>query len=117
MVDSDRSSPALKTRASAFLDCFSELGLATQNDVSRLNEGIAAVAALVQPVLLPGQHFAMRAGWGGYDDANVFGFSAAGVHRRQSAKPGARHAYPRRGVGFGTDEGEVAGRAGASFGC
>ena len=33
---------------------YSELGLATQKDVGRLNEGIAAVAALAQPILDPG---------------------------------------------------------------
>jgi hypothetical protein len=58
-----------------------------------LTEGIATVASLAQPVLLPGQHFAMRAGWVGFDDANADG-----------------------GVGVGTDEGEVTGRAGMSFG-
>ena len=88
-----------------------ELGLATTGDVmglqtqinslgrrdKELTEGIAAVAALAQPMLLPGQHFAMRAGWGGYDDANAFGFSAAGV---VAGNPGARHAHARRWCGF-----------------
>src|SRR6266508_682420 len=68
----------------------SELGLSTSGDVTRLQtqinrlgsrdseltEGIATVAALAQPVLLPGQHFAMRAGWGGFDDANAVGGKA-----------------------------------------
>ena len=68
-------------------------GFATAGDVSRLQsqinrlgrrdkeltEGIATGASLAQPILVPGQHFAMRAGWGGYDDANAVGLSAAGV--------------------------------------
>lgn len=71
----------------------SELGLASTGDVSglqtqinslgrrdkELTEGVASVASLAQAVLLPGQHFAMRAGWGGFDDASAVGFSAAGV--------------------------------------
>jgi trimeric autotransporter adhesin len=95
---------------------FSELGLATQDDVSHLNEGIAAVAALAQPILLPGQHFAMRAGWGGYDDANAIGLSAAGVVASNLLSQGRGTLTLDGGVGFGTSEGEVAGRAGASFG-
>jgi Resolvase, N terminal domain len=109
---------------------FSELGLATTGDVSilqgqinslarrddKLAEGIAATVALAQPILLPGQHFAMRAGWGGYDDANAFGFSAAGVVAGNLLSQGRGTLTLDGGVGFGTDEGEVAGRAGASFG-
>jgi hypothetical protein len=72
--------------------------------------------ALAQPILLPGQHFAMRAGWGGYDDANAFGFSAAGVVAGNLLSQGRGTLTLDGGVGFGTDEGEVAGRAGASFG-
>jgi hypothetical protein len=78
----------------------SELGLATQTQVAslqsdvaglqsdinrlgrrdqQLTEGIATVAALAQPMMLPGQHFAVRTGWGGFDDANAVGVSAAGL--------------------------------------
>jgi hypothetical protein len=36
---------------------------------NELTEGLAAVVALAQPVIMPGQRFAMRAGWGGYEGA------------------------------------------------
>jgi hypothetical protein len=108
----------------------SQLGLATSGDVSNLQsqinhlgnrdkeltEGIATIASLAQPILLPGQHFAMRAGWGGYDDASAVGFSAAGVVAGNILSQGRGTLTLDGGVGFGTDEGEVAGRAGASFG-
>ena len=109
---------------------FAELGLASAADVSglqsqinnlgrrdkELTEGIATVASLAQPILLPGQHFAMRAGWGGYDDANAVGFSAAGVVASNLLSNGRGTLTLDGGVGFGTSEGEVAGRAGAYFG-
>jgi trimeric autotransporter adhesin len=109
---------------------FAELGLATTGDVAglqtqinrlgrrdrELTEGIAAVAALAQPILLPGQHFAVRAGWGGYDDANAVGFSAAGVVASNLLSQGRGTLTLDGGLGFGTDEGEVAGRAGATIG-
>ena len=77
-----------------------------------LTEGIASVAALAQPMLLPGQHFAMRAGWGSYDDANAVGFSAAGVVASSLLSQGRGTLTLDGGVGFGTSEGEMAGRAG-----
>ncbi len=99
------------------------LGLATTGDINRLTrrdgqltEGIAASAALAQPIILPGQHFAMRAGWGGYDGSNAFGFSAAGVLANNLLRPGFGTFALDGGFGVGTDEGEVVGRAGASFG-
>jgi hypothetical protein len=122
----------------------SELGLATSSDVAglqsdinrlgsdvaglqsdinrlgrrdqQLTEGIATVASLAQPILLPGQHFAMRAGWGGFDDANAVGFSAAGVLANNLLRPGFGSLVLDGGVGVGTNQGEVAGRAGMSFG-
>jgi hypothetical protein len=109
---------------------FAELGLVSAGDVSglqsqidrlerrdnKLTEGIATVAALAQPMLLPGQHFAMRAGWGGYEDANAIGVSAAGVIASNLLNQGRGTLTLDGGVGFGTSEGEVAGRAGMSFG-
>jgi autotransporter adhesin len=83
---------------------------------NKLAEGIAVVAALAQPVLLPGQHFAMRAGWGGYDSANAVAFSAAGVVADNLLRSGHGTLSLDGGVGYGTDEGEVVGRAGATFG-
>jgi hypothetical protein len=100
-----------------------ELGLATQSQVSRLyrrdnelTEGIAAAAALAQPIVLPGQQFAMRAGWGGYEGSNAFGFSAVGVVGHNLLRPGVGTFALDGGFGVGADEGEVVGRAGASFG-
>jgi autotransporter adhesin len=83
---------------------------------NKLAEGIAVVAALAQPVLLPGQHFAMRAGWGGYDSANALAVSAAGVVADNLLRSGHGTLSLDGGVGWGTDEGEVVGRAGATFG-
>ena len=108
----------------------SQLGLATTGDISNLQskinrlgdrdreltEGLAAVVSLAQPVLLPGQHFAMRAGWGGFDGSNAVGFSAAGVVANNLLRPGFGTLVLDGGVGVGTDDGEVVGRAGASFG-
>lgn len=74
------------------------------------------MVALAQPVLLPGQTFAMRAGWGGYDDANAVGFSAAGVVAKNLLSQGRGTLTLDGGVGFGTDEGEVVGRGGVSLG-
>jgi hypothetical protein len=107
-----------------------QLGLASSSDISglqgdinrlarrdgQLSEAIAASAALAQPVILPGQQFAMRAGWGGYDGSNAFGFSAAGVLASNLLRPGFGTFALDGGFGVGTDEGEVVGRAGASFG-
>lgn len=109
---------------------FSELGLASGGDVlnlqgqinhlgrrdDELTEGIAAVVALAQPILDPGQSFGMTAAWGGFDDANAVGVSAAGVLRRNLLRPGSGTLALFGGVGVGTSEGQVAGRAGMSFG-
>lgn len=101
----------------------SELGIASGNDVAalklrdeQLTEGLATVAALAQPILLPGQSFAVRAGWGGYDGANALGFSAAGVLARGVISPGVGSLVADAGVGVGTSAGAVTGRAGLSLG-
>ena len=67
-------------------------------------------------MMLPGQHFAMRAGWGGYDGSNAVGVSAAGVVANNLLRPGFGTVVLDGGVGFGTDEGEVVGRGGVSIG-
>jgi len=94
-----------------------------QSDINRLGrrdreltEGLAAVASIAQPILLPGQNFAMRAGWGGFDDANAISFSAAGVVASNLLASGRGALVVDGGVGVGTNQGEVAGRAGLSFG-
>ena len=68
--------------------------MASGDAIRELTEGIATVASLAQPILLPGQHFAMRAGWGGYDDANAVSFTAAGVVARDLMRQGSD--TPRR---------------------
>jgi hypothetical protein len=57
-----------------------------------------------------------RSAAGGYDDARAVGFSAAGVVASNLLSQGRGTLTLDGGVGFGTDEGEVAGRAGMSFG-
>jgi hypothetical protein len=107
-----------------------QLGLASGADVDalqsdidalgqrdqKLTEGLAAVASMAQPILLPGQHFAMRAGWGGYDDASAVSFTAAGLLAKNLLSNGRGTLIADAGVGVGTSEGEVAGRAGLTFG-
>ena len=118
---------------------FSEIGLATTADLSgfatkgdlsglqsqinrlgrrdsELAEGIATAVALAQPMMMPGQHFAMRAGWGNFDGSDAIGLSAAGVLANNMLRPGSGTLILDGGVGFGTDEGIVVGRAGATFG-
>ncbi|WP_425283539.1 hypothetical protein [Methyloceanibacter superfactus] len=101
----------------------SQLGLATQSQIDALGrrdqaltEGLAAVASMAQPILLPGQHFAVRAGWGGFDDANAVSFTAAGVLATNLLSSGFGSLVADAGLGVGTNEGEVAGRAGLTFG-
>lgn len=100
-------------------------GFATKGDVSalqsqinnlarrddKLTEGIAATVALAQPILRSGQHFGMTAGWGGYDNANAVGFSAAGVLADNLLRPGSGTLALYGGIGVGTGEGQAAGRA------
>ena len=83
---------------------------------NELTEGIAAAVALAQPILEPGQHFGLTAAWGGFDDANAIGVSAAGVLARNLLRPGSGTLALFGGVGAGMSEGTVAGRAGVSFG-
>ncbi len=106
-----------------------ELGLASAGDVSNLQsqinnlgkrddelaEGIAISLALAQPMFHAGQTFAFNFGWGGFDGSNAVGFTAAGVVSQGAFGPGSTVTV-YGGVGTGTSEGTVAGKAGASFG-
>ncbi len=83
---------------------------------AKLTEGLAAVASMAQPIMLPGQTFAMRAGWGGYDDASAVSFTAAGVLAKNLVRPGYGTLVADAGLGVGTNQGEIAGRAGLTFG-
>ena len=51
-------------------------------------------------------------GWGGFDGSKAVGFSAAGVVANNLLRPGFGTVVLDGGVGIGTDEGEVVGRAG-----
>jgi hypothetical protein len=107
-----------------------QLGLATTSQVAglqsqinflgqrdqELTEGIATAAALAQPILRDGQRFGVTAGWGGFDNANAVAFSAAGVLAENLLRPGGGTLALYGGVGVGTAEGMVTGRAGLSFG-
>jgi len=78
-------------------------------------EGTAIALAISQPVFLPGQTFAMRAGWGDYEGQNAFGLSAAGVIAHNVFGYGSTLALDG-GVGVGGNYGGVAGKAGLTLG-
>ncbi len=91
-----------------------------QSDIDRLNkrdgklaDGIAIAMAMANPVIQPNQNFAMRVGWGTYDGRHAGSVSAVGVVSRGAFGSGSTVAIDG-GVGF--TDGEVAGRAGLSFG-
>ena len=106
-----------------------ELGLSTQGDVANLQgqinrlgrrdeelaDGIAIALALAQPIFQPGQTFAIRAGWGNFDGNDALGVTAAGVIGRGYWGPTSAIVLDG-GIGTGTSEGVVAGRAGITFG-
>ena len=106
-----------------------ELGLASSNDfgalqsqINRLGrrdeelaDGIAIALALAQPIFQPGQTFAMRAGWGNFDGNDAVGVTVAGVIGRGYWGPTSAVVLDG-GIGTGTSEGVVAGRAGITFG-
>ena len=83
--------------------------------VNKAYEGTAIALAISQPVFLPGQSFAMRAGWGGYEGQNAFGVSAAGVIARDVFGYGSTVALDG-GVGVGGNYNGVAGKAGVTIG-
>ncbi len=83
--------------------------------VNKAYEGTAIALAISQPVFLPGQSFAMRAGWGAYESQNAFGVSAAGVIARDVFGYGSTVALDG-GVGVGGNYNGVAGKAGLTIG-
>jgi trimeric autotransporter adhesin len=83
--------------------------------VNKAYEGTALALAISQPVFLPGQSFALRAGWGGFESENAFGVSAAGVIARDTFGHGSTVALDG-GVGVGTHYNSVAGKAGVTIG-
>jgi trimeric autotransporter adhesin len=78
-------------------------------------EGTALALAISQPVFLPGQNFAIRAGWGGFEDQSAVGFSAAGVIMRDPFGHGSTVSLDG-GIGFGTDYNTVGGKVGVTLG-
>ena len=105
------------------------LGLATLSDVAGLQtqinglgqrdrelaDGIAISVAMAQPILLPGQSFALRMGYGNFDGSGALGVSAAGVLSRGFSGPTSSLTLDA-GVGFGTETSTAAGRAGMTIG-
>ena len=71
--------------------------------------------ALAQPILLPGQTFAVRIGYGNFDGSSAAGLSAAGVLARGYAGPTSSVVLDA-GIGFAPDTDTVAGRGGVTFG-
>lgn len=73
-----------------------------------LAEGIAVSMAIDAPLLRSGQTFAMRGGWGNFDGTHAAGVSAAGAI--------SQNVVVDAGVGWGTSQGTVAGKAGVTIG-
>jgi hypothetical protein len=108
---------------------FAELGFASPTDITHLQtqindlgrrdkelaDGIAISLALAQPFFHAGQTFAMNVGWGNFDGSNAFGVTAAGIVSKGAFGPTSTITL-HGGVGVGTGEGVMAGRAGVSFG-
>jgi trimeric autotransporter adhesin len=83
--------------------------------VNKAFEGTALALAIEQPLFMPGQSFAIRAGWGDYEGQNAFGVSAAGVLARNFMGYGSTVVVDA-GVGVGGNYNGVAGKAGVTFG-
>jgi trimeric autotransporter adhesin len=75
--------------------------------------GIAIALSLAQPMIRPGQTFAMRLGWGNFDGENAVGLTAAGVVSQGDFGPTSSVIVDG---GVGTARDQVAGRGGVSFG-
>ncbi len=78
-------------------------------------EGTAVALAISQPVLSNGQTFAIRGGWGDYENESAFGVSAVGIVAHDVFGYGSTIALDG-GVGFGTNYNGVGGKAGVTFG-
>lgn len=109
---------ALQTAVGSLNDTTDHL----QSQINRLDqrddelaEAIAIALALDQPFFHGGQTFAFNIGWGGYGGENAIGITAAGIVDRGSLGPTSTTTL-HGGVGAGTGQGQVAGKAGVSFG-
>ena len=83
--------------------------------VNKAFEGTALALSMQQPVFMPGQNFAIRAGWGGFESQNAVGVSAAGVIARDVFGSGSTVVLDG-GIGVGTNYSQVAGKAGVTVG-
>ncbi len=81
--------------------------------LNKAYEGTAIALAISQPVFLPGQTFAMRAGWGDYEGQNAFGVSVAGVVAHNVFGYGSTVSLDG---GIGAGNSSVAGKAGVTVG-
>jgi hypothetical protein len=81
--------------------------------LNKAYEGTAIALAISQPVFLPGQTFAMRGGWGGYEGQNAFGVSVAGVIAHNTFGYGSTVSLDG---GIGAGNSSVAGKAGVTVG-
>jgi trimeric autotransporter adhesin len=82
---------------------------------SELAGGIAIALAIQQPIFHDGQTYAMRLGYGNFDGSNALGLSMAGVLDKGSFGDKSSITLDT-GLGFGTETGTVAGKAGVTFG-
>lgn len=81
--------------------------------LNKAYEGTAIALAISQPIFGPGQNFAIRAGWGNYENENAFGVSAAGIIGRDWLWGGSTVVLDG-GVGWGSNN-SVAGKAGVTL--
>jgi len=81
--------------------------------LNKAYEGTAIALAISQPIIGPNQTFAIRAGWGDYENQSAFGLSAAGIIGRDWLWGGSTVALDG-GVGWGSNN-SVAGKAGVTF--
>jgi trimeric autotransporter adhesin len=81
----------------------------------QLAEGIATAAAMAQPILLSGQKFALRFGYGNFDGTSAAAVTAAGVLNRGYAGPTSSIVLDA-GLGISTESSTATGRAGVTLG-
>jgi hypothetical protein len=81
--------------------------------LNKAYQGTAIALALSQPIFAPGQNWAIRAGWGGYEGENAGGVSVAGIVGRDWFGGGSTVAIDG-GIGF--SDSVVAGKAGVTVG-
>ncbi len=101
----DAANKAYVDRASAVLG----------NRIGKADEGVAIAMSLATPVFQPGQTFVIQGGWGAFQNTDAFGFTAAGLLARDTFGLGSTVTLSG-GIGTGTDNGTVAGRAAVAIG-